>query len=47
MDAKKVDNMTDARDLAAELAKLPEHVLQRIMFLIEDAQLLEDAKKAG
>lgn len=46
MDANKTKIM-DNRELAAELAKLPENVLQRIVYLIEDVQLLENAKKAG
>jgi hypothetical protein len=37
----------DNRQLAEEMKKLPESVIQRIKYLIEDAKLLEDARQAG
>jgi hypothetical protein len=47
MDANKMDSMADVRELAAELAKLPESVQLKIMYMIEGARLVSDAQKAG
>jgi hypothetical protein len=46
MDTNKA-NIMDSRELAAELAKLPESVQLKILYMIEGAQLVSDAQKAG
>lgn len=50
MDANKTpeaDSMAKLRELAAEIAKLPESVQLKIMYMIEGARLVSDAQKAG
>jgi len=50
MDANKTnttDNMEDVRELAAELAKLPEAVRLKIQYVIEGARLVSEVQKAG
>ena len=46
MDANETKIM-DNRELAAELAKLPESVQLKILYMIEGARLVSDAQKAG
>ncbi|QNK41856.1 hypothetical protein [Caproicibacter fermentans] len=43
----EADSMAKLRELAAEIAKLPESVQMKILYMIEGARLVSEAKRAG